>query len=409
MAYPKPGPGVFERRDISFSQKDVPALWLRADERATRSYRMCGRGLRLRCDSGIYASRFENAFRRLRLDTDPAPEPSSEITFLTREAGPEGCPALLDREHGRIRVFEQEEVVPTQLFYCLAFMEMQMFPLADHIILHGSAVERQGKVTALVGMTNSGKSTLGLRLALEPNVAFLSDELCPVRLTDGIVDPFPRCLGLRHRARKFLLEHKAIAPDDVPSETPEVDVDPLSIRGLVLGSGGPIENVVLLSGSGFAGRGSGVRLLNVQFVDESLVADLQAIPGVRDVRILEKPLGSGVALRIEVKEGARVTADIIRVCRVTHKMELLGFLSPRACRPDFTRPPCLVPVRTLEGIMELVRHLVNFHLLESRFAGSYSRLVDCLAARLGHVKFFSLQPGPLEETSRLVRQQVLDG
>jgi hypothetical protein len=392
---------------MRLSPEDVPALWLRAVERATRSYRMCGRVLRLHCDSCEYARRFEDAFLRLRLDAGLAPEPSSEITFLTRQAGPEGCPALLHAQDGRIRVFEHEEVEPTQLFYCLAFMEKRMFALTDHIILHGSVVEHGGNVTALVGMTNSGKSTLGLRLALEPGVAFLSDELCPIRLTDGIVDPFPRCLGLRQKAREFLLERGAIAPATVPTATPQIEVDPLSIRGLVLGTGGPLQNVVLLSGSGLAGRDGGVRLLNVQFVNQRLIADLRAIPGVRDVHVLEEPVGSGIAVRIEVTEGAKVTAEIIRVCRDTHKMELLGFLSPRASRPDFTRPPCLVSVKTLEGIMELVRHLVNFNLLEDRFAGSYSGLIDCLAARLGHARFFSLRPGPLEDTSRLIRQQVL--
>jgi hypothetical protein len=406
MVQPQASSTAFERRDIRLSQQDVAVFWQRADESVTRTYRMCGRVLRLRCDSGDYASRFEDAFRRLRLDAEPGSDPLSEITFLTRQAGPDGFPALLDRQNGRARVFSCDAVRPTQLFFCLAFIEKQMFPLTDHIILHGSVVQHGGKVTALLGLTNSGKSTLGLRLALEEGIAFLSDEFCPICITDGSVEPFPRCLGLRQRARGFLVEMGAIAPQTDSETAAQIEMDPLCIRGLVLGQRGLLHNVILLAGNGES-VDSGVRLLDLQFVNAGVVADLESIPGVRAVCVLKEPVGSGISVRIETREGARVTEELIRVCRGVHKMELFGFLPPQAKRPNFTDPPSLVPLQPLQGILAMVRHLVNFHVLESRFARSYSALVDCLAARLGCARFFSLRPGPLEESARLVLQQVL--
>jgi hypothetical protein len=407
MTQPNSGSGIVERLDRAFAPEDLPALWARASEHNTTSYRMCGRTLRLRCDSAAYARRFKQAFCQLRCDGDPSQGPVSELTFLTREAGPDGFPALIDLHHKRLRVFAHEEVLPTQLFFVLAFIEKQMFALPDHIILHGSVVEYGGAVTALVGRTYSGKSSLGLRLALEPGVGFLSDEFCPIRLTDGMVEPFLRCLGLRRHTRMWLAEKGALPADLAENVNSQIEVDPLAIRGLTLGRGGPIRNIVVLSGEGVSTLVDDARLLSLPFVNPSVLADLRAIPGVRAVHVLDEPGAFGATIRIEVNEGARVTEELIRVCRITHGMQLVDLLPPRACRPAFTNPPALTPLPAMRGIVEMLRHLVNALALDSRLGSGYPKLLDCLAARLGGVRFFSLQPGPLEETSALVHRRVL--
>lgn len=402
-----PASSIVERLEGTFTPEDLPALWARASEHNTHSYRICGRTLRLRCDSARYARRFQEAFHQLRCDDDPAQDPLSELTFLTREAGPDGFPALIDLHHQRVRVFAHEEVLPTQLFFVLAFIEKQMFALPDHIILHGSVVEHGGSVTALVGRTYSGKSSLGLRLALEPGVGFLSDEFCPIRRTDGVVEPFPRCLGLRQHTRMWLAEKGALPADFAESASSQTEVDPLAIRGLSLGRGAPIRNIVVLSGEGIAPLVDNGRLLNLPFVNPSVLADLRSIPGVRAVDVLAEPGAFGATVRIDVEEGVRVTKELIRVCRVTHGMQLVDVLPPGARRPTFTDPPVLEPLLPMRGIVEMLRHLVNAVALDSCLGSGYPKLLDCLAARLGRVRFFSLQPGPLEETSRLVHRRVL--
>jgi hypothetical protein len=102
-----------------------------------------------------------------------------------------------------------------------------------------------------------------------------------------------------------------------------------------------------------------------------------------------------------------VTKELIRVCRGTHGIQLVDLLPPGACRPTFTNPPALAPLPAMRGIVEMLRHLVNAVALDSRLGSGYPKLLDCLAARLGTVRFFSLRPGPLEETSDLVQRRVL--
>src|SRR5207302_4796385 len=135
---PDSSSGLSERCGTALPRNAIPELWQKADERLTRTYRMCGRLLRLRSNSITYAQRFERAFFRLKYDGLPVDATATELTFLTADAGPEGRPALIDRQRGRVRVFERREIEPTQLFYCLAFVERQMFTLEAHVIVHGS-------------------------------------------------------------------------------------------------------------------------------------------------------------------------------------------------------------------------------------------------------------------------------
>jgi hypothetical protein len=341
----------------------------------TRSYRICGRVLRLRCDVADYARRFEAAFRHFRCDDDDASAPE---------------------------IFAQTDVEPTQLFARIAFGEAGQFPLYDHLILHGAALEHRGAVTAIVGRTHSGKTTLGLRLALERGCAFLSDEFCPVRRADGIAEPFPRCVGLRHRTQLLLA-------DTVPATdpAPQTDVDPAQIRGLSIGRGGPLRNVVVLSGEGVAAAPSDRRLLDVPFVSAALLADLRAVEGVRNVTVLDRPAGFGTTVAIDVAPQTRVVDQLIHVCRVQHRMSSVSFLPPGACRPDFTRPPVLAALAPVRGLIETARYLANHRAIQAQIGPGYPRLLDCLAATLGKARFFTLRPGPLEETCRLLQRDVL--
>lgn len=68
-----------------------------------------------------------------------------------------------------------------------------------HLLLHASAVEKDGRVLLMTGESGSGKSTLATMLALA-GWRFLSDEFAFVALDDGRVHPFPRPASLKNAA-----------------------------------------------------------------------------------------------------------------------------------------------------------------------------------------------------------------
>jgi len=68
-----------------------------------------------------------------------------------------------------------------------------------HLLLHCSAVERDGRVLLMSGASGSGKSTLATLLALS-GWRFLGDEFAFVALDDGRIHPFPRAASLKNEA-----------------------------------------------------------------------------------------------------------------------------------------------------------------------------------------------------------------
>ena len=68
-----------------------------------------------------------------------------------------------------------------------------------HLLLHCSAVERDGRVLLMSGASGSGKSTLATLLALR-GWRFLGDEFAFVGLEDGRIWPFPRASSLKNEA-----------------------------------------------------------------------------------------------------------------------------------------------------------------------------------------------------------------
>lgn len=68
-----------------------------------------------------------------------------------------------------------------------------------HLLLHCSAVERDGRVLLMSGASGSGKSTLATMLAMR-GWRFLGDEFAFVGLEDGCIHPFPRASSLKNEA-----------------------------------------------------------------------------------------------------------------------------------------------------------------------------------------------------------------
>lgn len=365
-----------------------------------------GRILELVCDDEAYADRFERAFRHSRTgDGDSGAAAATRLCFLRKAEGLPGAAALVCPASGRGRTFPSASVEPTQLYYTAAFVDEVLLPVTDRAVLHASVVQAEGRgVTVLAGRSHSGKTTLGLAVALMPEVAFLSDEFCPIRLEDGLAEPFPRALGLRPFARAVLERRGAIAPGAGDGEL----VDPgQEVKGLSLGTGGPVDAVVLVAGEGLKAPDPNVREVEVERVDDAMLADLRAINGVLSVVARPDAVAWGTTLALEVRSGALVTEAILSTLRDRHGVTTAGFLPPGARRPDFALPPRLTLVSPSDAIPELWRHLANGPALLERWGGSRARLVFELAGLLGSARFYSLRPGPLEATADLVLREVI--
>ncbi len=78
-----------------------------------------------------------------------------------------------------------------------------------HLLLHASAVEREGKVLVMTGLSGSGKSTLSALLG-QNGWRFMGDEFVLLDLQSGHAVSFPRLISLKNEA---IAAMQAAAPD----------------------------------------------------------------------------------------------------------------------------------------------------------------------------------------------------
>ncbi len=77
--------------------------------------------------------------------------------------------------------------------------------VANHVVLHAGVVSLNGRAVILCGEANKGKTTLTLALVRE-GFKFLSDEVAFIDRKTGMVQPFPRALGLRENTLSMFSE-----------------------------------------------------------------------------------------------------------------------------------------------------------------------------------------------------------
>ncbi len=78
-----------------------------------------------------------------------------------------------------------------------------------HLLLHASAVEKDGKVLVMTGLSGSGKSTLSAMLGRN-GWRFMGDEFVLIDPLTGEAAPFPRMISLKNQA---IAAMEAAAPD----------------------------------------------------------------------------------------------------------------------------------------------------------------------------------------------------
>lgn len=274
--------------------------------------------------------------------------------------------------------------------------------LDDYIVLHAGVVERKGRALVVYGQSGFGKTTLTLEL-LRRGYGFLSDEFCPIRLSDFLIEPFERLvsikktssvLGLIDAERTPVLRFGSKNFFDC-ADTDRTHAAQPCRAGAFIEISGTVDCDVCPSG----GAMLDIYLCNAA---SSVPEALRDLPGVT----LSGPVMQGryATYRVTASDG---TAFVSRFNSIwtQYSHDIFSVLPYRGVVSSFERTPVLQRVTTFEAVTSIMSNIVNRsptgRLLES-FAGKNASLTMLLGRMLTDITCYRVQPGHLDMMGDLI-------
>ncbi len=267
--------------------------------------------------------------------------------------------------------------------------------LDDYIVLHAGVVTRQGRAIVLYGQSGFGKTTLTLEL-MRRGYGFMSDEFCPLRISDCMVEPFERLVGLRKSSpfysrtdpkHSFCLEIEGKLFFDCADMFPYRAAQP-SIPGIFIEIVGEIDTATCPPG--------GVVLDIHMCCDCNTVPDaLRRLPGVT----VSEPImqGSYFVSRVTASDRTGFVSRFNQIWQ-ENSNEIISVFPYKGEIVSYDRMPKLSSVPAFDALTSLGSNIVNRApggCLLAAHGGKTSSLVMLLGRLLGNTSFYSLYPGQL--------------
>ena len=94
-------------------------------------------------------------------------------------------------------------------------VEEALTKMIDRLDLHAAVVEKDDRACLFVGTNGVGKTTMALEM-LDRGWSYFSDDVAPIRLEDGLVESFPKPLGIRDPDLWFRFAADVALPEGTP-------------------------------------------------------------------------------------------------------------------------------------------------------------------------------------------------
>jgi len=269
--------------------------------------------------------------------------------------------------------------------------------------------DRAGRAFLLAGPSGHGKSSLSLELVRRGH-GFLSDDIAPLDLRRGTIEPFQRTVAL-------IDEDGSPAPEPFRSAARDpqgvrwygktlLDVGETLNESALVSTPAPLSHVLLL----VAGDASEARTEVELVVRVDDAPELQSLfEQTEGVEILDRRADETIcSWRLALDHRRRPTEHL------THVFEsdrVVLFEKRWDTRPDFNAPPEARPVGRREAAEMLAKEMLNRRgagRLLARYDGSMARIFVDLAGALSGARCFKLRVGACRDTADLI-QGLVDG
>ena len=361
----------------------------------TCSFLFFGRHIRLYADSSEIIERFAKVYVRF-IDLNPG---ESDISFcIVRSLAHSRAPGLIV-EHLLYELPDTDRYIEhAELIVFRHLLEQ----LDDYIVLHAGVVSREGRAIVVYGQSGFGKTTLTLEL-LRRGYGFMSDEFCPIRLSDFLIEPFERLVGLKRSSPFYSLagpQQRVFLASDGKDFIDCADIFPCRPAE-------PCRAAIFIEISGSKDSHTcppgGVALDINMSSDGTTVPDaLRRLPGVT----ISEPLikGSFVAYRVTASDSTAFMSSFNQIWK-ENSHDIFSVFPYKGEIDTYDRTPVLRSIPAFEALTSLVSNIVNRsptgRLLASH-EGKTSSLVMLLGNLLKDAACYSLQPGQLAKMADLI-------
>ena len=361
----------------------------------TCSFIFFGRYIRLYADSSEIIERFAKVYVRF-IDTNPG---VSDISFcIVRSSAHSRAPSLIV-EHLLYELPDTDRYIEyAELIVFRHLLEQ----LDDYIVLHAGVVSREGRAIVVYGQSGFGKTTLTLEL-LRRGYGFMSDEFCPIRLSDFLIEPFERLIGLKRSSpfysladpqQRFFLASEGKDFIDCADIFPFRPAEPCR-AAIFIEINGSKDSYICPPG--------GVALDICLSSNSTTVPDaLRRLLGVTISEPLMK--GSNAAYRVTASDSTVFMSSFNQIW-MENSHDIFSVFPYKGEITTYDCTPVLRSIPAFEALTSLVSNIVNRsptgRLLASH-GGKMSSLVMLLGNMLNDAAFYSLQPGQLAKMADLI-------
>jgi len=267
--------------------------------------------------------------------------------------------------------------------------------LGGFFLLHAAVVARNGRAWVISGPSGSGKTTMGRALAGR-GFHLLTDDLAPLAVSDGLLHPFPRRLGLDRGAGAGLPDYVRLGDKDFVTA---------GALGLTAGDGPvPVAGVVIMNPYP-PGEGGLCWRVGVLPAAAGLADRLAAEPGVS---VTSAPAeGGALILDVTLATGASVAAVMEAVALADEGV--LFHSRDDGSQRQWAEQPVLEPLPVRAAAIALLRETLNREpgsALMRRHGGSATGALLELIGLLDGAPCYQLLPAGKQATAEFLAREL---
>lgn len=287
----------------------------------------------------------------------------------------------------------------------MMFFKSVVEHITDYLLMHAGVVSKNGRGFILSGPSSFGKTTLILEL-VSRGYKFLSDEFCAADLSDFMIEPFPRSLGLRKNS-PFLSRmdsNRCMELKNIGRGTKMLvqcdDIFKKSIGGKCRA-----DTLIILKRSLAQESEGGRRHIDLALFSRNQ-ALLEELLGQQGVELFDTFIESDyIVYRFSLDPEQKSVTSFKNVCK-RYENEIFYQEQIQTENPDFDAEPVLKPIKKSDAALEMLKNLRNRSpdsMLFEKFCRKNTGLMLKVGEFVRDVNCYEMKIGRLEKMAEIIK------